>query len=206
MRLMFLVMMKVILKIILTFFTVTLISCGYSFYGSSSILPPEIEYIYVADSKNSTTESRLSQVFNRELKDRFSRYTSHKLAKNINQADAILYSEIFEVIRDTRSVTAETNISREQEIGLIIKAKLVDKSKGSNIWSNNNISISKIYGTESSSVVTSSSDFASGGLSVDDLAQLNSIEVARGEESKVFEELLEDAAKKIHAQAILPDF
>ena len=181
------------------------LACGYAFQGSGSILPTNIKKIFVKDVVNNTTESNVGIVLTEALNDRFDRYGTFSVVDSESEADAILTAKILDISRDTRSVTSGTDTALQLETSVQIAADLTSKS-GLLLWSNPAMVLSDTFGTAASSVVSSSADFASGGLNSDDLASLNAREVSRDQERQIIEALLELSAKKVYEAAVLPEF
>lgn len=191
-----------IILILLSFF---ISSCGFQFQGSGSILPAEIKNIYIEDSVNNSTNSIVGISLTEALKDRFDRYATLSVVDSENESDAILKSEIVSLAEQSKSVTASSDIALELDTILIISAELIATS-GRKLWSSEKMRFISSYGASSSAVVTSSASFTGGNLNSGDLAALNERELARGQEDLVIEDLVEDAAKKIYNDAVLPEF
>lgn len=189
----------------LSLFSLILLACGYSFQGSGSVLPPDIKTVYIADAENSTTESGLGRIITEALKDRFDRYATLRVVDNEYEADAVLSTKVIDFRRETRSVTSGTDNALQLETFIKVASSL-SSITGLILWSNPNLTLSKDYGTAAGAVVTSSSAFASSGLSSADLSSLNEREIARGQETQVIEEMAETLAKKIYGAAVLPEF
>lgn len=198
--------MKKILSILLCVgFLSSLLACGYSFQGSGSILPTNIKKIFVKDVVNNTIESAVGLIFTEALNDRFDRYGTFTVVDKESEADAVLTAEILDITRDTRSVTSGTDTALQLETTVQISANLTSKA-GLLLWSNPAMVLSDTFGTAASSVVSSSADFAAGGLNASDLVGLNAREVSRDQEGQILEELLETAAKRVYEAAVLPEF
>ncbi len=192
-------------KLLVTFFAINLLACGFQFQGSGSILPSSIKTVYVREVTNNSTESQAGVLLTEALKDRFDRYGTLKVVETELSADAILVSEIFKFERQTASVTASTDTALQQDTVLGISAELLSNT-GVTLWSNPRIILSQTYGTAASAVVTSSPGFSASGLNSNDLQGLNEREIARSQEGQAVEDLTELAAKKIYEQAVLPEF
>lgn len=182
-----------------------LTGCGYVFQGGGSALPPDIKYVQIPLAVNNTAEAGLSSVVTEALRDRFERFGVLFVVDDLSEADAVLETRIVKVQRETRTVTSNTDTDLQLESQLTLACQL-RRVTGPVLWRNNNIMVSKAFGTTSDVVVTSSADFAQSSLNANDLAQLGSREVARGQEFDVFETLAEDAAKKVYNEAVAPDF
>ncbi len=180
-------------------------SCGYTFQGSGSILPPDVKKVYIPLVENNSAEATLTTQLTESLRDRFDRYGAVTVVDEINEADAVLNAKILKVKRGTTTSTARTDTTLQQDIVLTLSAEL-KRVTGPVLWKTNRMSITQSYGTTSGSVNTSSALFASGGLSASNLGGLDTRELARGQEEEVFNQMVEDAAKKIYEEAVAPDF
>ena len=198
-------MKKIILSISICLLLLNIISCGYTFQGSGSVLPAVIKTVYIEDVKNNTTESGLGNILTESLKDRFDRYGTLRVVTKLEEADSILRTTILSVERDTSTVTASTDVALQLETVMKVSSELKTKT-GQLLWTTPIMRISRIFGTASDAVVTSSAGFASSGLNQSDLANLNQREIARGQEGEVLEDMCEELAKKIYESAVLPEF
>jgi hypothetical protein len=107
--------------------------------------------------------------------------------------------------RSTKTVRARNNTALALETTLDLAAEL-RRSTGPVLWRSSDFRISKGFGTDPSSVVTSSTDFATGSLSSADLSNLTTRDIARGQEQEALNVIAEEAARKIYDQAVSPDF
>ncbi|MBX7145597.1 MAG: hypothetical protein K1X79_14190 [Oligoflexia bacterium] len=179
--------------------------CGYTFQGGGSVLPSDIKRISIPQVQNNTTESGLSSVMTEALRDQFERFGVLTVVDDASEADAVLRAKIVRVNRESRTGTSRTDTALQFDTVLTIAAEL-QKVSGAMLWRDNSISVSRAFGTTSGSVVTSSSDFASGGLSASDLGALENREIARGQEQEALQMLAEQAARQVYDEAVAPDF
>ena len=183
----------------------SIISCGYTFQGSGSILPAEIKTIAITQVQNNTTEAGLGQRLAQALRLRFERYGAVEIIEDSSNADAVINSEINSLSTLVKSVTGQTDIELETELVLNINAQLVT-SRGETLWADPSLSVYESFANISDVVVTSSSDFAQSGIGSGTLGSLNSREVSRGQERAALDELLDEAARKIYLSAIASSF
>jgi outer membrane lipopolysaccharide assembly protein LptE/RlpB len=179
--------------------------CGYSFQGGGSILPPEIKRVYIPVVENSSTESSLTALVTEALRDEFDRYGAITVVEESRQADAVLRARVIKVVRNTSTSTSRTDTSLQQDSVVQLAAEL-RKSNGEILWRNPNMRISRQFGTTRDVVNTSSVGYSSSSLGSDDLSKLSSREIARGQEEEAFSDLAEEAARRIYADAVAPDF
>jgi outer membrane lipopolysaccharide assembly protein LptE/RlpB len=183
-------------------------SCGYTFQGSGSILPPDVKRIYIPLVENNSTESGLTTLFTEALKDRFERFGVVTVVDDSASADAVLKTRILKVQRQSGAVSGQQNSAIELDTTMRLAAEL-RRVSGTVLWKNPEFEVTQTYGAVSELVVTSSSDFASSGLGSANLAELGqngSREVQRGQERNVLSQLADEAAEKIYDSAVSPDF
>lgn len=194
MRIVFLVLLSVVVS-----------GCGYTFTGSGTVLPPDVRKIYIPTVQNNSTQFGLADLMTEALRDQFDAYGVITLVDRQSEADAVLRAQIKQLSRRSRSATAGTNTSLQLETSMQMAAELA-RTDGTVLWRDPDMMISKSFGTDASVVVTSSADFASGGIGGVDIANLDSRELARGQEQAVLNALTRELAQKIYDQSIAPDF
>ncbi len=192
-----------ILQISLLIFLLS--SCGYTFVGSGSILPPDIKKVYVPIVENNSTETSLTQSFTEALRDQFDRYGAVIVVDSLADADAVLTAKVVKVTRGVRSSSSGTDSTLERNTSMEVAADL-KRINGSLLWRNKGFSVSQRSGTTTGSIVTSSAGFAGGTLNAGDLGGLDPRELGRGQEQEAFNQMAEDAAKSIYDAAVAPDF
>ena len=179
--------------------------CGYTFYGSTSVLPPDVKRIYIPMVENNSTQGGLSVVLTESLQDQFERYGVVSVAASLSEADAILRARIVKVTTDTRSVISKSDTELQQDVTLLLSVDL-RRVTGQVLWRDPNLVVSKSYGTTQDSIVTSSVGFTSGSISASDLNSLGNREISRGQERQALNALAVDAAQKVYEAAVMPDF
>ena len=180
-------------------------SCGYTFQGSGSILPPDVQKINIPLAENLTSQPGVSLQFTEALRDRFERFGVVTIVDKMSEADAVLNAKVLDINQEARTVTASTEQALQYETVMTIAAEL-RRVSGPVLWRNPEMIVSKDFGSTSDVVVTSSSDFASSSLSAGDLGALDNREVSRGQEKQALEDLAEQAAQNIYNEAVAPDF
>lgn len=183
----------------------TLSGCGYTLQGGGSVLPTDVRRVAIPLAQNESTESGLGLMLTEALRDRFDRFGVITVVENTSEADAVLRTRILDVKRDTETVTAKTESQLQSSTTMTVAAEL-RRVTGPILWANPNMVVSKMYGTTSDVVVTSSSDFAEGSIGSQDLAGLSDREVSRGQERQALESLTEEVAKTVYDDAVAPDF
>lgn len=182
-----------------------LCSCGYQLQGSSSILPDDVKFVAVLPVVNDTTESDLGPRLQEALELRFERYGVVHVVEEPNEADAVLEARIIDVHTQVRNVTGDTDIALEMELVMSIAAEL-RRSSGQLLWKNSRLMISDTFENVSDVVVTSSSAFAQSGLAADTFGDLGSREASRAQQEQAYENLLDEAARKIYLSAVAANF
>lgn len=183
----------------------SLSSCGYAFQGSGSVLPQDVKTVAIPLSENNTTTPGLGQRFAEALRSRFDRYGAVKVVENESAADAILLSRIDDLETEVKDVTSRTDIEVESELVLKVSVEL-KKKNGQILYKNTGMSISDNSASIADTVVTSSSQFAQGGIDASTLNSLDNREVARGQRAQAVEDLLDEAARRVYLDAVAPDF
>ena len=179
--------------------------CGYAFQGSGTILPPDVKLVYIPIVENNSTEPGLAVALTEALQERFSRFGVVKVTESRELADAILEVVIQDVRRTTNTVTANTEVSQQQDTQMTVSGTL-RRTSGVMLWRNDRMAVSRGFGGTQSTVVTTSSDFAGSGLSGDDLSGLSAREVSRGQEQQALDQLIETVAARIYDESVAPDF
>jgi outer membrane lipopolysaccharide assembly protein LptE/RlpB len=182
--------------------------CGYSFQGSSTILPPDVKRIYIPLVENNSTESGLTTLFTDALKDQFEKYGVVRIVDDVAEADAVLRARILKVQRSTGAVSGESDSAIQLDTTMYLSAEL-RRSTGTVLWKDPNLQVSQTYGAVDELVVTSSADFASSGVGLSDLAALGQSgnrEIQRGQEKNVLKQIAIEAASKIYDASVAADF
>lgn len=183
----------------------SLSACGYTFQGSGSILPPEVKKIYIPVVENQSTETGYSIVLTEALRDEFERYGVLTVVESAREADAVLNATIKSVKNDTAGVTSKTDTALQYSTVVTLGAEL-RRSNGRLLWRDPALRVSKIIGAVGDTVVTSSADFASGGLNAADIQALGTREVSRGQQQEALEDLAVKVAQQVYSDAVAPDF
>ena len=193
-------MRQVILSIFLA-----LTSCGYTFQGSGSVLPPDVKRIAIPIVENNSTEAGLAVAMTEALRDRFERFGVVTIVEDVKEADAVLSARILKVVKDTRTSTSSTDYQLQLNSTLTVAGEL-RRVDGSLLWRNTNMSVTKPYGTTQNVVVTSSAQFSAGNLSSSDLGALDDLQLGRGQEAQALGQAVLDVASRVYDEAIAPDF
>lgn len=198
-------MISLIRKLSTLVFAVVVSGCGYAFQGGGSILPLDVKRIYVAPVENNSTQLGLSDVVAEALREQFDSYGVVTVVEKQSDADAILKVKVASLKRTTRSTQSNTDVALQLETSIQLIAEL-QRVTGQVLWRDSNIKVAQSFGTDASSVVTSSAAFATGSISGADLSNLSTREISRGQEQQVITKLAEDAALQIYNSSVAPDF
>lgn len=180
-------------------------ACGYSFQGSGSILPTDVKRIAIPNVQNGSTESGLGTTVTEALREQFERYGAVSVVEDAAEADAVLKAKIIKVAKESRTSSSRTDTALQFDTVMTLAAEL-RRNNGAVLWQDNNISVSRAFGSTSGVVVTSSSDFAAGSIGSADLGSLDDRDVSRGQEQDALQVLAEQAARQIYDDAVAPDF
>lgn len=187
------------------FSSLALCSCGYTLRGSGSALPPDVKNIYIPQVDNNSTKLGLAVVLTDSLRDEFDSYGTISVVDNQNEADAVLKVRIVDVKDTTSAVRADSNTALQMQTTMFLSGEL-RRVTGPVLWRDNQIRVTQTFGADSSVVVTSSAAFAGGSISSQDLSNLSSREVSRGQEASALSALSDDASRQIYDKSIAPDF
>ena len=182
-----------------------LVGCGYQFQGSGSDLPADVKKIYIPIVENRTTKPTLTSLMTEALRDQFERYGVIEVVESIDQAQAVLRIKIVSFDNKSSASSAAGDTSLQEQLTLKAEGEL-RRPTGAALWANNKLSVSKYIGTASNTVVTSSAEFAGGGLSSSNFSGLQGREISRGQEDQALQVLSEDLAKSVYDDSVTPRF
>ena len=182
-----------------------LAGCGYNFQGSGTSLPDDVKTVAIAKVENNTIERGLGTQVEESLRSVFERYGALKVVEEENQADAVLQAKILGITTAVKSVTSSTDVALEYNLTMYIAAEL-KRSNGQILWLHPKLSASEPFASTSDVVVTSSSDFAQGGIGGDTLSGLESNEVARGQQKVALNEVVDEISRKLYLEAVAEEF
>jgi hypothetical protein len=164
-----------------------------------------VKNIYIPQVENGSTKLGLAVVLTESIRDEFDSYGTISVVDNQNQADAVLKVRIADVKETTSAVQASNNTSLQMQVTMLLTAEL-HRVTGPVLWRDNQIRVSQTFGSDSSTVVTSSVAFAGGSISASDLNNLSSREVSRGQEASALLALSDQASRMMYDKAVAPDF
>lgn len=179
-------------------------ACGYALQGGGTVLPPDVKNIYIPKVENESTELGLADLVTDALRDQFDSFGAVTVVDKQSQADAVLRVRIVSLIQSVDTVSS-TNTANQMDSTLVLAGEL-RRVTGKVLWRDSQIRVSKNFATNSSTVVTSSPDFASGSISTSDLSGLNQRELARGQQQQALLTMTSDAARMVYDKAVAPDF
>lgn len=179
--------------------------CGYSFQGSTTILPSSVRKVYVAQVRNNSTDARLGVLVTEALRDRFDRGGVIILVDGIEDSDAVLTAVIKRVEGGAVTSTSTTNQALQVNNTLLLSAEL-RRVNGQLLWSNPRLVVNRYSAVTRSAVQTTTGDFASTGLLASDVVGLSDREVARSQQQSVYGPLVDEAARRIFEESVGPDF
>lgn len=197
--------MKIIIKLNAIMLALTMCSCGYTFRGSETALPPDVKKIYIPQVVNESTKLGLSQIVTEALRDEFDGYGTVSIVDSQSEADAVLRVRIIDVKETTSATRSNNNTALQMQTTMFLAGEM-QRITGPVLWRNNALRVSETFGADSSVVVRSSLGFASGPIGPNDLAGLSNREISRGQEAGALRSLASTAARQMYDQAVAPDF
>ncbi len=194
-----------ILKLLFVVLCSVLLACGYSFQGGGSVLPPEVQRIYVPDVVNRSSDPLIGKLLTEALRERFERYGVVQVVDSEGQSDAILRVRVQQIRSSSRSSTAAGDVAQQLSVNVTVAGELQQNS-GVVLWKNPLMTVSRSFGNTSGAVVTSSAEFAASGLGSSDVGALNQRELSRSQQSLALEQIANDVAQRVYDEAVAPDF
>jgi outer membrane lipopolysaccharide assembly protein LptE/RlpB len=182
-----------------------LIGCGYRLQGSGTILPADIKTIAVSSVDNDTTEPGLGLELEEALRTTFDGYGVLKVVEPGSSADIVLKTRILDVDTQVKSVTGATDRALEYDLVMTISAELRRKN-GQVLYANPKLKASESFASTSNVVVTSSSNFAQGGIGSASLQGLETNELSRGQQQSALNDLIEEVSRILYLDAVAADF
>lgn len=182
-----------------------LTSCGYTFIGSGSSLPPDVKSVYIPFVTNLSSETYITPLLTEALREEFEKYGVLRVVDSTENYDSVLNVTILSVGEESRTVTAKTESELQGDLILTLQVELTRRD-GTMLWSNPHLEQSRSYAADTSTVLTGSSSFAQSGMSAQDLRNLGNREVSRSQQRITMENLIEETSKKIYMQAVAPSF
>lgn len=198
-------MIKTFFKVLLSLVVFLLSGCGYSFIGSGSSLPPDVQSVYIPFVTNLSSETYVTPLLTEALREEFEKYGVLKVVDSTENYDSVLNVTILSVGEESRTVTANTESELQGDLTLTLQVELLRRD-GSVLWANPSLSQSRSYASDLSTVLTGSASFAQSGMSASDLQNLGNREVSRSQQRITMENLIEETSKKIYMQAVAPSF
>lgn len=196
---------KLIWAVGLLLWVVLLGGCGYVLQGGGTALPLDVRRIYIPVVENNSSQPGLTMVMTEALRDRFERFGAVTVVDSLGAADAVLRSKIVEVTQASRTSSSRSDNVVQYDTTVTVAAELV-RVGGQLLWSNPRILVSGASAAAQGGIVTSSSAFASTGLTQADLRSLGSREISRSSQQQLFELMGEEIARRIYDEAVAPDF
>ena len=198
-------MFKNFIKILITSLILVFSGCGYTFIGSGSSLPPDVQSVYIPFVTNLSSETYVTPLLTEALREEFDKYGVLKVVDSTENYDSVLNVTILSVGEESRTVTANTESELQGDLILTLQVELARRD-GTVLWANPHMSMSRSYASDLSTVLTGSSSFAQSGMSAHDLQNLGNNEVSRSQQRITMENLIEETSKKIYMQAVAPSF
>ena len=180
-------------------------ACGYHFQGSGTILPEDIKTVKVRPVANDTTIQGIGLELEESIRSTFDSFGVLTVVDENEPADAVAEARIINVERRVRNVTGATDIALEYDLVMTVQAEL-RRSSGQVLYRNTRLQASQSFASTSDVVVTSSSQFAQGGIGANSLTGLESNELARGQERVALNDVIEQVSRRFYIEAVAADF
>lgn len=194
-----------ILITVLLLSNLSLSGCGYRLIGSGTVLPPDVKKVAILPVDNQTAETGLSNELTEAIRSNFERFGVIEVVDDPKEADAVLRTKVVKLETRVRSVTGQSDVAVDYDLVMTLSGEL-KKRNGQILWRNNNLRASESFASTSGVVVTSSSDFASGGVSSGTLGTLDSREVARGQQREALTTVIDEISRLLYLDAVAPGF
>lgn len=179
--------------------------CGYGFQGGGTSLPPEIKSVAILPVENNTTESGLSIQFQEALRSRFERYGVLQVVDSEEDADSIMEVKIIGLTTRVKNTASKTDAAVTADLVMTVSAEL-RKRDGTVMWRDSKFQEKTSFAGTGDVVVTSSSDFAQGGISAGALGGLDTLEISRGQREQALADLSDEMARQLYLEAVAEDF
>ncbi|MGI6680700.1 MAG: LPS assembly lipoprotein LptE [Bdellovibrionota bacterium] len=179
--------------------------CGYTFIGSGSSLPADVRSVYIPFVTNLSSDTYITSLLTEALREEFEKYGALKVVDSTENYDAVLNVTILSVGDGSRTVTANTETELQSDLTLTLQAELLRRD-GTVLWANPNLSQSRSYASDLSTVLTGSANFAQSGMSAGDLRNLGGNEISRSQQRITMENLIAETSKRMYMQAVAPSF
>jgi outer membrane lipopolysaccharide assembly protein LptE/RlpB len=185
-----------IITIITLVLGVALGGCGYQFGGGGSLLPKDVQTIYVEPFINRSREVGIDKELTTAVRGELYRKGRLRVVEQAEQADVILSG----VVRSLESVTASINRFDEalqMETHMVLDVNLRRREPNEILWRGPGIRLTQIYAGSRAAVVTSSSEFRTGTLNASDVRRMTDIQLTEAQQSGAREQLMARFAQEL---------
>jgi outer membrane lipopolysaccharide assembly protein LptE/RlpB len=185
-----------IITIIALVLGVALGGCGYQFGGGGSLLPKDVQTIYVEPFINRSREVGIDKELTTAVRGELYRKGRLRVVEQAEQADVILSG----VVRSLESVTASINRFDEalqMETHMVLDVNLRRREPNEILWRGPGIRLTQIYAGSRAAVVTSSSEFRTGTLNASDVRRMTDIQLTEAQQSGAREQLMARFAQEL---------
>jgi outer membrane lipopolysaccharide assembly protein LptE/RlpB len=174
--------------------------CGYHL-TENSFLPADIHTVYIEPFINRSRDIGLEKELTTALRSEFYRRGQLTVVDNQEQADAIISGVVRQLTSNIASVNRHNEVL-QFEAALTVDVAVRRRDPDVMLWQAQGLRLSRIYSGSRAAVVTTSSEFATGTLSTNDVRRLTDIQVTESAARDSRYELMSDFAADLRQRLI----
>jgi hypothetical protein len=171
--------------------------CGYELGGGASILPKDVQTIYVEPFINRTRAVGIGPELTTAVRAELYRRARLRVVDQPEQADVILSG----VVRSLDSQTLSINRFDEVlqfESHMLVDLNLRQREPEQILWRGPGIRLTQVYAGSRAAVVTTSSEFRTGTLNTDDVRRFTDIQLTEFQQSAARDQLMARFAQELY--------
>src|ERR1051325_1375323 len=174
--------------------------CGYHL-TENSFLPPDIKTVYIEPFINRSRDVGIDKELTTALRTEFYRRGQLAVVDNVEEADAIISGVVRQLTNNIASVNRHNEVL-QFEAALTIDVAVRRRVPEATLWQAQGLRLSRVYSGARAAVVTTSSEFANGNLSANDVRRLTDIQVteasARDNRYQLMADFAEDIRQRLY--------
>jgi len=178
--------------VVILLLVITGSGCGYHL-TENSFLPPDIKTVYIEPFINRSRDVGIDKELTTALRTEFYRRGQLAVVDNVEQADAIVSGVVRQLTTNIASVNRHNEVL-QFEAALTLDVIVRRREPDTLLWQAQGLRLSQIYSGSRAAVVTTSSDFATGNLSANDVRRLTDIQVTEAAGRTARSQLMADFA------------
>lgn len=121
-----------------------LLSCGYHLVGVSSVLPEEIESVYITTFNNKTGQPELEQRLSGAVSNEFVARGRYRVAASEEEADAVLQGTIKSFNMSPMALD-DRGRATDYQLTITLSVELLQKEVEEPVWKNPNFTFRERY-------------------------------------------------------------